>query len=176
MGFTQADLAQHTGLSLRTIQRLESEAKAPKGHSLQVLSKAFHLDPSTLQADFLSERQIEEADKTSIKLINLSALAFIGIPFGNLILPFIVWRKKRKSPWVEQMGRRIINFQILWSIALCFLLCVAPFIDKSLSSSVPLVLIVLFTLMGINLAVIFTTAYKIHSGKQDFLNLPLSLF
>ena len=40
-GYTQDELANKTGLSLRTIQRLESSNKEPKGHSLTVISEIF---------------------------------------------------------------------------------------------------------------------------------------
>ena len=59
-GFTQAELAKKTGLSLRTIQRLEASNKEPKGHSLKVLQSvlvfqfcskiAFYHHPSKLPA------------------------------------------------------------------------------------------------------------------------------
>ena len=39
-GFTQKTLAEATGLSLRTIQRLEAGNSEPKGHTLTVLAKA----------------------------------------------------------------------------------------------------------------------------------------
>ena len=41
-GWTQAMLAEKTGLSLRTIQRLESSNTPPKGYSLEVLANVFN--------------------------------------------------------------------------------------------------------------------------------------
>jgi len=175
-GFTQMDLADKTGLSLRTIQRLETGTTTPKGHSLQVLSKVFDVETTLLQETALVETQAKETDKLSITLINLSTLAFFIIPFGNIILPFILWSKKRKSKLVDEIGRQIINFQLLWTITLCLLLCISPFINLALSFSFPLILIVLFIALGINLVVICTTALMIQRGKNDFLNLPIRLF
>jgi len=129
-GYTQIELAKKTGLSLRTIQRLESSNKEPKGHTLTVLSEVFNIEISVLQEKFLSIEQKKKSETTSIRLINLSVLAFLGIPFGNIILPVILWKRKRKSKLVDEFGRRIINFQILWSAILCLLLCIAPFINK----------------------------------------------
>ncbi|WP_298760968.1 DUF4870 domain-containing protein [uncultured Psychroserpens sp.] len=53
-----------------------------------------------------------------MQLINSFIISFIGIPFGNLIFTFILWYRNRKSKFVDEVGRRIINFQILWWIAL----------------------------------------------------------
>ncbi len=175
-GFTQINLANKTGLSLRTIQRLEKGVNKPKGHSLKMLSKAFDIEISELQEKFQFEKQIKESDKLSIKLINLSALAFFVIPFGNLIFPFVVWSKKRKSKIVDKIGRQIINFQLIWTITLCFLLCISPFININLPFTFPLILIVLFIAIGINIAIIYTTAFMIQRGKNNFLKLPIRLF
>jgi len=172
-GNTQMSLAEKTGLSLRTIQRLESSTKAPKGHTLKVLADAFKVETSALQNNFLEVDQEKESEKLSVKLINLSALAFFLFPFGNVILPIILWRKKSKSAWVKEAGRKIVNFQILWTLTLCFLLCISSFLDNSPHTSFPLILIVLFLLLAVNLLVVILTAHAIQQDKIDFLKLPI---
>ena len=98
-GFTQVELSEKTGLSLRTIQRIEANNKAPKGHSLKVISAAFNLEPCVFQEQFKIVQDTKHVDTQSIKYINLSVLAFLGIPFGNIILPFLVWRKSEHLNW-----------------------------------------------------------------------------
>lgn len=174
--YTQSNLAEKTGLSLRTIQRLESRNTIPKGHTLAVLSEVFEVDPSILKQKVVQVKEIEETDKTSIKLINLAVLGFFVFPFGNLLFPFMVWRKKSDSKVVDEAGRRIINFQLFWSIALCFSLSISPFIDPEIFPSFPLILMVLFVALAINLFIIGFTANSINQDKIDFLNLPLKWF
>jgi len=171
-GYTQLDLSKKTGLSLRTIQRLESKNKEPKGHTLNVLSEFFNMETSVLQDQFKSIEQTKKSDADSIRLINLSVLAFLGIPFGNIILPVFLWKRKRKSKLVDEFGRRIINFQILWSAVLCLLLCISPFINISFSG-IPLILVVLFSAMTINIIIICITAIKLQSDNFAFLNPPI---
>ena len=52
-------------------------------------------------------------------LCHLSALAgFIGIPFGNILGPLLVWQiKKNEIPSVEVHGKAAMNFQITATIA-----------------------------------------------------------
>jgi hypothetical protein len=52
-------------------------------------------------------------------LCHLSALAgFIGVPFGNLIGPLIIWQlKKNEFPSVDVHGKAALNFQITATIA-----------------------------------------------------------
>lgn len=172
-GYTQLDLSKKTGLSLRTIQRLDASEKAPKGHTLKVISEVFELEPSVFQKKFQSIHHNKELDFLSIKYINLSALAFFVIPFGNIILPVLMWRKKRRSKLVDEAGKRIINFQILWSILLCLFLCVAPFFNMLTASSFPLILVVLFVALLINIVVVIATAIALQRNNVNLLNSPI---
>jgi len=172
-GYTQDELAKKTRLSLRTIQRLESSNKEPKGHSLTVLSYVFDIEPSCLQDQFINSKQTKKSETTSIRLINLSVLSCLGIPFGNLILPFILWRRNRTSTFVDEIGRRIINVQIIWSVALCVLLSISPFISKIFFPNTPLILIVLFAVYVVNIVIVCNTAMKLQRNNFDVLDLPI---
>ena len=55
-----------------------------------------------------------------------SFVAFIGIPFGNILGPLVIWLvKKNEMPLVEVEGKSALNFQIsmtiytLIALALC---------------------------------------------------------
>jgi len=52
-------------------------------------------------------------------LCHLSALAgFIGVPFGNILGPLIVWQlKKNEFPSVDAHGKAALNFQITVTLA-----------------------------------------------------------
>lgn len=174
-GYTQAELAQKTSLSLRTVQRLESSNKEPKGHTLKVLSDVFDIDPLMLQEKFQSIEDTQNSEKTSIQLLNLSILSFIGIPFGNLIFPFIIWRKNRSSKLVDEVGRRIINFQIIWWIIVSMLLCISPFISRKFFSNTQIILYVLFAGYTFNVVIVFITAMKLKRNDFNFLKISLRL-
>ena len=50
-------------------------------------------------------------------ICHLSALSGFIIPFGNLIVPIIIWSmKKDEMPMVEAHGKEVINFQISFTI------------------------------------------------------------
>ena len=172
LGYTQLALAEMAQLSLSTIQRVESGRILPKGHTLKALSKALGVSPSEL-----SEKQsvMQEEDLLNIQIINLSSLAFIGIPFGNVFIPMLLWNKKRKAKIVDQLGRRIINFQILWSVATALFLILSPFVQKAWSLPFSLLLWG-FACSGLcNLFIIGKTALKIQKKQLDFLNFKIRL-
>jgi len=167
------ELSEKSGLSLRTIQRFESNNKVPKGHTLTMLSEVFDMEPAALQDKFKNIKKTKKDEKTSIRLINLSVLSFIGIPFGNLIFPFILWRKYRKSKFVDEIGRRIVNFQIIWWIVLSLLLIISPYISRVFFSNTQIILYVLFVGYAVNVIVVCNTAMKLHRNNFNFLNLTL---
>jgi len=45
---------------------------------------------------------------------HLGAFAgFLGVPFGNIIVPAIIWLMKRDSdPFIDEHGRESLNFQV----------------------------------------------------------------
>ncbi len=51
-------------------------------------------------------------------LVHLASLAaFIGIPFGNVVGPLIIYLiKKDEFGFVADQGKEVLNFQITWTI------------------------------------------------------------
>ncbi|MBA0883905.1 DUF4870 domain-containing protein [Flavobacterium undicola] len=67
-------------------------------------------------------------EKTIAALTHLSALSQYFIPFGNFILPIIIWSsKKDKSDFIDCNGKQVINFQLsLLLYSIVFILIAVP--------------------------------------------------
>lgn len=112
-GLSQEDLAEKTGLSLRTIQRIENGESVPRGDSLKRLSIALKSTP-----DDLIDWQIYE-DKNVVTVLSLSQLGFLAFPILGIVIPMAIWiLKKDKVKYVDEVGKSILNFQITWTIGL----------------------------------------------------------
>lgn len=112
-GMSQENLADESGLSLRTIQRIENEESNPTGDSLKRLSNALDVTP-----DDLVDWTVQE-DRGYISAMNLSALSFLAVPLMNVILPLILWfSKKGKVKGLDKSAKTLINFQLTWTILL----------------------------------------------------------
>ncbi|WP_299549032.1 helix-turn-helix domain-containing protein [Seonamhaeicola sp.] len=110
-GMTQELLAENSGLSLRTIQRIENNETVPRGDSLKLLAIALNTTP-----DDIIDWKIQE-DKGYLTLMSLSALGFLFFPILGIIIPLIFWiLKKDKLKNVNELGKSILNFEITWSI------------------------------------------------------------
>ncbi len=68
-----------------------------------------------------------KSERTWAICCHLSSLtAFIGIPFGNILGPLVIWLiKKSEMPLVDEEGKSAVNFQISMTIytLIAFVLC-----------------------------------------------------
>lgn len=111
--YSQEELANLTGLSLRTVQRIENGETEPRGDSLQRLASALEVT-----ADELIDWP-EQEDSGFLVFLNLSALSFVAFPLLGIIIPFAIWMtKKDKIRYINDTGKKIVNFQVTWCILL----------------------------------------------------------
>ena len=127
LGLSIEALSEISGISARTIQRIESGESSPRGHTLKGIADALNCDITELTQP---EKASSSESNESLKWINLSALAVLVIPTANLIIPFILWRKYEKTEIMKEVGGRILSFQIVWTIITAIALIAAPFIFR----------------------------------------------
>ncbi|ASK31937.1 XRE family transcriptional regulator [Chryseobacterium sp. T16E-39] len=162
---TQNELAERSGLSLRTIQRIEA-GHIPKGFTLRSLAEALEVSPDGI----LSPKGHEEADISRAKLINISASLFLLIPFTNIILPaFLTYKTKDLN--TRKLGKDILSIQIIWTALTSILMIICPFIQKSISTRVPIFLPVLIILIAINLFIIFKNGMSLNQKGKVYIKL-----
>lgn len=116
-GLSQEALAENAGINLRTLQRIESGSVVPRGETLRLLAQALDISVEELSATAATAPVELYEDQGFLKLMNLSALSFWFIPLGNMLVPFALWMYKRKAiAGADELGKRILNFQITWSV------------------------------------------------------------
>lgn len=127
-GISQEKLAEISGLSLRTIQRIENNETVPRGDTLIRIANSLKVSPEEL----INSKIIE--DINFLVLLNLSQLGFILFPFLGIIIPLILWLlKKDKIKNVDELGKTILNFQITWTLLFFIILFLFfPFIGLPL--------------------------------------------
>lgn len=112
-GYSQEELSEKTGLSLRTIQRIENGETEPRGDSLKRLAITFDVPPEEIVDWTVQE------DKGFLTSLNLSALSFIIFPLLGIIVPLIIWiSRKDKIRNVNETAKDLLNFQITWTMLL----------------------------------------------------------
>ena len=110
-GLSQEALAELSGLSLRTIQRVEKNESIPRGRTLKKLAQVL-----TLSAEELIDLDLND-DANILVLLNLSQLSCLFFPLFGLIAPLLIWVVQRnRTQHVNDLGVHILNFQILWNV------------------------------------------------------------
>ncbi len=110
-GFSQEELSEQAGLSLRTIQRVENGETEPRSDSLKRIAAAFDVAP-----DEILDWAVYE-DKGFLISLSLSALGFMIFPILGILIPLIIWiSKKDKIKDINNIAKDILNFQIAWTI------------------------------------------------------------
>jgi len=172
-GMSQEVLADESGLSLRTIQRIENGETNPTGDSLKRLSSALNVNP-----DELIDWAIKE-NKRYLIFLNLSALTFLFFPMLGILVPFILWiSRKGKIKNINKLGKDLINFEITWTIIL-FFIPFLMFLFTKIGLLENLTLNIIFTVTGImyfiNLIFILLNTLRI-SNEKDVIYYPIIEF
>ncbi|RYU80506.1 helix-turn-helix domain-containing protein [Hymenobacter persicinus] len=139
-GYSQELLAEQSGVSLRTIQRVEQGGTVPRGHTVQALAAALGvglddfrpvLPPGASELSVLAlvptdacatpaTPPVLPADPDFLQLLNLSALSLLVLPLLNILVPAWLWRRRRHTiRHAAAVGRQVLGFQVLWQVG-CF--------------------------------------------------------
>ncbi|MBO9672587.1 MAG: helix-turn-helix domain-containing protein [Sphingobacteriaceae bacterium] len=111
---TQEELAEKSGISVRTIQRLEA-GQTPKGYTLKALAVALAVDEAVL-SEFSKAPEVSRLKWC--KIINFCSLPLMLLPPLNVLVPLaIIFGKKQDS----LLARKLISLQIIWTLVAVFL-------------------------------------------------------
>ena len=176
-GHTQKSLAQEAGISVRTIQRMESGTLTGSPYTLSVLSAALGVEIAELAGNSLPTHQDTLGGYHLLNRINLSALLGLLVPLGNLLLPVLLFYRYRYHSFIKEKGTRILSFQLLWLLVTVFLMIgcsgLLPLLFESLrGGAVPLYVPIYMLSAAGNIFMILQTAIRINSQKPILTYIP----
>lgn len=176
---TQEELAVKSGISVRTIQRIEAGTE-PKGYTLKTLASTLEiaekdlLIPKIITQENIVEKEIIAVENVGvsnfarIKTINISSLPFSWFPIANFLLPIIIMLfTKEKNPIVKQ----IISLQIFLAVICPIIFMIVAFLKLGKESV--LVTMILLTLS--NIFIILRNAYELDKKNKLYFKLNFSL-
>jgi transcriptional regulator with XRE-family HTH domain len=129
-GLTQEQLAERAALTVRTIQRIEGDDSIPRDYTLKAIASALNLpfEEFVTVNSCLRPNSNELSNETFqcpvkqehchfLQMVNLSAFAYLVIPFVHFLIPILLLKKKQINNEMHSTGRRIIRRQIYWTIS-----------------------------------------------------------
>ena len=162
-GMSQEELSDLSKINLRTLQRIEKDENEPRGNTLKQICDILNINIEDL-VDYGKQE-----DNKYLIFLHLSIITNIFLPLGNIILPLILWlNKKEKIIDVNNQGKNILNFQILFSIANNLILIIGV-LSKILHSYIfQYLIITYFLFILLNVLYSIYIAYRIN--KKHIIN------
>lgn len=168
---TQEELSDKSGVSVRTIQRIEAGTE-PKGHTLKVLAKALNINEKELLTTvLLKEKEETETDSinyATLKLINLSSLPFVIFPPLNVLIPLLLMFVLKQK---NSITKQIISVQILWTILAPIFFMLIIFLKPGNKIS----LLTMIILVLSNVYIILKNTAQIDRKKELFYKLKFNI-
>ncbi|MBL4678075.1 MAG: helix-turn-helix transcriptional regulator [Mucilaginibacter sp.] len=166
---TQEELAEKSGISVRTIQRLEA-GQAPKGYTLKALAKALAVDDRI----FSASAGLPRADHLKwCKIMNLCALPLMLLPPLNVLIPLGIYFFKTRD---AKLGKTIVSLQIIWTLIAIFLLLVVLMLNDWLGLSSRFTLLIPVFWLLINTLMIVRNAVELGGSGNPRILPDLSVF
>lgn len=175
-GFSQEKLSELSGVTVRTIQRIERGEVNSHMQTVKLLAAALEVG---IQDLIPLENPKEEATQTKwLLLIHSVPLLGSVIPLTNVLIPIFIWIHKREDSRVyDEHCRAVINFQL--TITLLFLICLLgllfPFWRESAGeffSIVPLY----FGVIIFNIVFIVLNIFRVLSTGRFYYPLSIPFF
>ncbi|MPS72706.1 MAG: helix-turn-helix domain-containing protein [Chryseobacterium sp.] len=181
---TQEELAEKSGLSVRTIQRIEAGTE-PKGYTLKTLASSLDVPESDLLTpddpieESVAEISIVEQPISAIehepienlgliKIINLSSLPLCWFPVANFLPPLLIMLiSKQRSPIIRQ----IISLQIILAIIAPIIFFLVAFLKLGSGS----VMVTMISLTLANVYIILRNAYELDKKQSLYYKLNFSM-
>lgn len=168
---TQEELAEKSGISVRTIQRIEA-GTIPKGYTLKTLAASLDVSEKDLliseiikeeiavdEITFITENNNDSFKSGLIKIINLSSLPFAWLPIANFLPPLLIMLfTKNKSQIVKQ----IISLQIFLAIISPIIFMLIALLKLGSES----VMITMVSLILVNVYIILRNTYEIDKRQN----------
>jgi transcriptional regulator with XRE-family HTH domain len=172
---TQEELSKKSGVSTRTIQRIET-GKEPKGYTLRILAKALEIEENELlhkkqeqeQTTISTPNEVALINYSLLKIINLSSIPFTLIPPLNIIVPLVLMITMKQK---NKLTKQLISLQIIWTILAPIVFMIGIFLK--LGNNFTLVLMIGIVLS--NVFIILRNAIAIDKYKKLYFKLNFNM-
>lgn len=178
-GMSQEKLAERSGVTVRTIQRIERGEVNSHMQTLTLLAAALEIPVKELLP---IENPKEEAIQIKwLLLIHSTPLLGAILPLTNILIPIFIWIHKREdNPVYDRHARAVINFQI--TVTLLFVLSLLalvglPFLRIGFGAgSLFSILAVYFGVILLDILCIMVNIFTVLSSGRFYYPLAIPFF
>lgn len=166
----QEELAEASGVSIRTIQRIESGQVRPRPFTLRSILKV--LDVSMEEFDANGETALDrDRESTQLNVFFLLHITVLLVPIAYILILRWYWKKSNWSAEKNDIIRRILSFHILLTALSIPILLISPYIVGQVSVGFfPTPLLAYYFLAIFDLLFIALIARRLKEEKLHFLS------
>jgi serine-type D-Ala-D-Ala carboxypeptidase/endopeptidase len=170
-GLSQEQLANLSGVALRTIQRIETEKVNAHPQTYQLLAKALDVPFEDFMPPGENPTEKEESNRRWLILMHVLPILGSVIPSGSLLAPLALWIFKRKEDAdLDVHGRAVINFQLSMLIVL-ILAILSMFVIFP-----PIGIALMLLSIPYNIVMVGINTWRVSEGKSYRYPLSLRIF
>jgi transcriptional regulator with XRE-family HTH domain len=121
-GLTQEELADLSGLSVRTIQRIENGESVPRIYTRRVIADALGIQYEDLvkietPIPEAAAQQCPSNDKHFLQLFNLSCFTYLVIPWVHFMIPsYLLKKQDNLQKETVELSQKLLRQQIYWVV------------------------------------------------------------
>ncbi|QDW24117.1 helix-turn-helix domain-containing protein [Pedobacter sp. KBS0701] len=184
---SQKELADRSGISLRTVQRVEKNESSGSPYVIRTLCETLGIETNSLSqsSDHEGAKAFQEVigsvpPDRYLKYINVSSLSVLLFPFLNVVVvtgTYLIFRKKFVFPNDRATAQKMLSLQIIWSVATLFILIFTPLIDYCFLHvgevlEIPLFIWIYLVLLFSHLLITMLAAARLNMGKDPIPYIP----
>ncbi|RRQ48166.1 XRE family transcriptional regulator [Maribacter algicola] len=167
LNLTQEELSIKSGISLRTIQRVESGID-PKGYTLKALAKALEIDELGL---LTNKPTNDRLNLELINYINLSTLIVVFLPIICFSVPLIITFTKKQF---NKITKQIISIQMIWSLIMITIYLIGNIINLGALGR-DVFIGFLYVLILLNIILVVRNSIELMRNKRLYIKLKSSI-
>lgn len=179
-GMSQEALAEACGLSLRAIQRIEAGETSPRPHTIKVIAHALGVPIGDLAGKFKMASGINAYRNIlpALRVVNFSTVSGLIIPLANVFVPIFLARRYENLK-KELSYKKIISFQVIWSLITLLVVAFTPLLLKLFTQTVafgklpPPALLAYGAMVLLNAFFTIKSAFQLRSGTVIYSWVPL---
>ena len=129
---SQEELSELSGISVRTIQRIEKDEVSPRPYTARKLLEALNVSLEEFNSDSSNNSNSHIEDTIKLNRFIMSNFLIFLLPVVYLIILVVIWKRGTWSKTSNLICKKVLSFQIIWAILSITLTLLTPFFIKLL--------------------------------------------
>jgi len=179
---SQEELSEASGISVRTIQRIEKGEVTPRPYTTRKLLETLNVSLEEFNSDFHNNSSSTTEENTKLNRFIISNFLIFLLPVVFLIFLFIIWKRGTWSNASNLICKKVLSFQIVWVVLSVAITLLTPFFinlfggQTVIGQLFPTPVLVYLSLSFVNILIVFQILKSIKNSSSKWTSIIPNLF